>query len=479
MRFKLPLWRHQVDALLIAKDKPNHALFFEQGCGKTAVAINLMRYHCNRNQRLLRTLILCPLIVVKNWVRELQMHSMLPEDRIVPLQGPSKKRLMFFQSRCLAGPAISGKVVITNYEAMHMDQLLLAFHQWQPEMLILDESHKVKSMKAARTKKVIKLREHAKYCYLLSGTPMPNGLEDLFSQYLIMDKGKTFGDNFFAFRAKYFEDKNRGMPKLNYFPNWVVRPDMLRSANMKIKRTSTRVLKKECLDLPPLIRQRVDVELSPEQDKHYKNMKREFITYVNDKACIARMALTKALRLQQIISGFMTLEDLDHKLTITRFKKIPRLDALEEILVDLHRFHKIIVWAVFRENYAMIREVCEKNKIKYVEVHGDISDKKKIQNVYDFSNDKDVRVFIGHPGAGGIGINLVESDISIFYSRGFDLTFDLQAEARNHRGGSEIHKKVTRMDIVAPGTLDEKILEALANKQKISDKVLRSFAEEI
>ena len=89
-----------------------------------------------------------------------------------------------------------------------------------------------------------------------------------------------------------------------------------------------------------------------------------------------------------------------------------------------------------------------------------------------FRTDPEVGVMIANQGAGGVGVNLVEAGYSIYYSKGFKLEDDLQSEARNYRGGSEIHEKVTRIDLVATGTIDELVTEALENKMQISENIL-------
>ena len=91
------------------------------------------------------------------------------------------------------------------------------------------------------------------------------------------------------------------------------------------------------------------------------------------------------------------------------------------------------------------------------------------------NNDPSCRVLIGHTGSGGIGINLIAASYSIFYSRSFSLEYDIQAEARNYRGGSEKHTKVTRIDLVTPNTIDEEVVKALASKKKIGYQVLKKM----
>lgn len=419
-------------------------------------------------------MVFTPRIVVPNWKREFGVHSKIPDKEIVTLVGSGKRRAKTVEELGFhADGKRLGKIFITNYEGILMKDLFDLLMKWQPEILILDESHKCKNMSSTRTKKMIKLSDNAvEYCYLLSGTPITNDLMDVFAQFRIMDGGKQFGKNWVHFRRQFFYDANAGMPKHKYFPDWRVREDMLGRMNQRIANHSMRVKKEDCLDLPPLVRQTIEVELSKEQRKAYDAMKRDYIAWVEEGACVAQLAITKALRLQQILSGFIKVETDEGDEDVVSYNKTPRLDALRDLLVDLTPNHKVIVWAVFRENYAAIRSVCEEKGIKYVEVHGEVGDKQKDKNVEEFNNNDEVRVFIGNPSSGGIGINLVASDVAIFYSRNFSLEADLQAEARNHRGGSEIHKKITRIDIVAKDTMDQTIMEALAKKEKISETVL-------
>lgn len=471
IEYLIPAWQHQLQAIERAKDLPEFGLFFEMGTGKTMTAINIARHKFAQSGRLLRTLILCPPIVVENWRREWAMHSKILSDKIVPLTGSQKDRCKVFTKFCNLSGDRHEAIFITNYEALLMKGLYTLFHNWKPELIIFDELHKLKDMKSKRTKAAVKLADESLFRLGLTGTPVLNSPMDLFSQFRVLDKGGTFGKNFFVFRAKYFIDFNAGMPQGRYFPDWRPRPQSFEEMNSLVYRKAMRVKKDECMDLPPLVRKSVYVEMEPKQKKAYNEMKKAFITYIQDKAAVADIAITKALRLQQIVSGFVKLEDE----TITHFPDHPRREALRELLADLTPNHKVIVWAVFKENYKDIRGVCEDLGIKYVEVHGEVSDRDKLLGVDAFSTDDDVRVLFGHPGSGGIGINLVASDVSIFYSRNFSLEQDLQAEARNYRGGSERHTHITRIDLVTLGTIDEQILEKLSNKVAIGEKILKEL----
>ena len=477
--YLVPPWKHQLQAIERAVPRRDFGLFFEMGAGKTMTAINVLRHWYVEEKRVLRTLVLGPPIVLHNWKREFAMHSKVA-DKVVVLEGTGKKRALAVDTyRKLHGNK-AGAVFVTNYESLLMPDVFERLMAWEPEVIVFDESHKLKSMTAKRTKLGIKLADVAKRRLILTGTPILNTPMDIFAQYRVMDQGETFGKNFFVFRAQYFYDKNAGMPKDKHFPLWLTRPGALEELNKKIQPSSMVVKKADCLDLPPLVRQTVTVELSKEQEKLYAAMKKDFVAYVQDKACVAQLAITKALRLQQIVSGFVTLEGQDGEdRTNVGIKDNPRAAALKELLSDIAPHSKVIVWAVFRENYGAVRHICEELGLDHVEVHGDVSAKAKQDAVDRFNSDPSVRVFIGHPASGGIGINLVSASYCIFYSRNFSLENDLQAGARNYRGGSEMHEKVTRIDIVARGTIDELITEKLAQKMHVSDQILLDLARQL
>ncbi len=486
MKYLIAPWKHQLEAIERASRTRDFAFFMEMGTGKTCAAINSLRHKYYEASGVKRTLILCPPIVIENWKKEFELHSKVG-PKVILLYGTGKKRLKLLEEQVLKDDGIpfgpikvrEPVIVVTNFETLLMKEVYAALTDWKPEILVVDEVHKCKDMKSTRTKQTIKLADLADHRYILTGTPILNSPLDIFAQFRILDGGETFGRNYFAFRAQYFFDGNAAMPRDRYFPNWKIRPGALEEITEKISKKSMHVKKADCLDLPPLVKKEVNVELSPEQSKIYEDLKKDYVAYVGSEACVATLAITKALRLMQVVSGYVVLERGDG--TPKRNKKLdnPRAEALRELLELISPTAKVIVWAVFKENYETIRNCCDDLKISYTEVHGDVPSKTKFENVERFNTDESCRVLIGPPGSGGIGINLVSASYSIFYSRNFSLEQDLQAEARNYRGGSEIHEKVTRIDLIAAGTIDEIIAKRLAGKQEISDKVLRDLAKEI
>ena len=292
----------------------------------------------------------------------------------------------------------------------------------------------------------------------------------------MLDGGKTFGKNFLAFRAQYFEDENAAWNTMaNHFPKFIAKPGADKELNAEIYKKAIRVLKKDCLDLPPLIEKTVLVPLGKDQARLYEEMRDEFLTFIEDSkkagnslAVVANLAITKALRLQQIASGFVKTEQGEE----IAIKDNPRREVLKDYLEELTPSHKVIVWASFIQNYGQIAQVCEELGIKYTTIYGGMSVKAKQEAIDKFERESDVRVIIGNRAAGGIGVNLVQASYSIVYSRNFSLGDEEQSKSRNHRSGSEIHKRIVKIDLAAKGTIDEFVLEALLNKQKIATKIL-------
>lgn len=456
-------------------------------CGKSGALINILRLKYGRNERVMKTLILSPLVTLFNWKNEFKIHSYIkPEDVVVLSKGTGKakaKSLIRATENLVTNKLEANKVVIVNYEALLNETLFNTILEWGPEVLVLDESHMCKTHNSKRTKKVTQLADRCKHKYLMTGTPILNSVKDIYSQYRILDGGETFGKNYFVFQSRYLEDENAGWSsKPGYFPKLVPRVEAYEEMQDKIYTKAIRVLKSECLDLPPLIKKKRLIQMGKEQKKYYEEMKRDFVTFVKEQqkdgtksgAVIAQLAVTKALRLQQITAGFVATDDGE---TI-EIADNPRLKDTKQLLEELTPNHKVIVWCAFRKNYTQIGQVCKALGIEHCFITGEMNLNQKQEAMDAFNKDTTTRVCIANRRAGGIGINLVSASYSIVYSRNFNLADELQSEARNHRGGSEIHERIVKIDLCAEGTIDEYVLEALQKKQKLSDTII-DLAEEL
>lgn len=468
-------YMHQLDAVEFFQDKRDGNLFFEMGCGKTGTAILTYRNWCRKEGRQLRCLVVAPSVVLHNWKDEFGMFSKLPPEKIIPLtKGTGKQKAETMYKHVL--PVLDGMIVNVNYEALLNEELFKAIEVWNPEVIIFDEIHYVKNSTAKRSKLCTRLAESALYRLGLTGTPILKNSMDMYGLFRTVDLGKTFGTNLYVFQAKYLIDKNARNPHVN-FPAWIDNPKSYVELNEKIYAKSLRKLKSECLDLPDLIKLQRYVEWGPKQYKAYGELKRDFLTFVETRkasgepeSVTANLAVVKAIRMLQVASGFVSTDEGD----IHEFDDVPRLDAVEELLKEIviEGQEKCILWCSYKHNYKMLSRVCTKLGIKHCFITGEQTTNEKRESEVAFQKDPTVMVVIANRGAGGVGINLTAASHSIVYSRNFSLAEDLQSEARNHRGGSEVHEKIVKIDLAIKDSIDETVLNALLGKHQVSRDIL-------
>ncbi len=500
-----PLWEHQKKAIKDCLDKKEFGLFFETGTGKTRTLIEIYNQKCEQEGRPLRALVFAPPVVLSNWKSEFLKYygkQNLSKESIflVNKDGKYKKAKIQEATKYSLEHSHMCTLIVTNYETVQNDDCFLdLIANFKPEFLVLDESHRVKNFKSKRAKKIMQIADQ-KYClykFILTATPALQNALDLWMQFRILDGGFTFGKNFWSFRGRYFQDINsRWAGKPNYFPKWLPIEGMQKELADRISTKSAVAIKSECLDLPPLVRMRAEVELSAEQKRVYHDLAKEFVADVKDllnkeksQLLVTELAIEKALRMQQVLTGFIPLpkqtileessdiKEAAHRLQrreVIYFPKNPRAQALESLLEDIciEQNQKCIVWACFAPNYKTIADVCDGLGLSYAELHGGKTGEAREMDIVRFRKDDKCKVLIANQQAGGVGINLIEASYAIYYSRNFSLEADLQSEARNYRGGSEIHQKITRIDLVAPNTLDDIVLDALANKKMVGEFLL-------
>jgi len=472
------MWDHQKQA--VTRALTDHAtmksgyfgLLHEQGCGKTYTEITILRNLFTWHKKALKTIIFCPQIVIDNWSKEIDRFSKCGQF-VQKLQGKGTDRIRILKES-------KKSIFITNYESLDMDGLFWVaagkdgkdrkYIDHGFEMLILDESHRAKSHTAKRTKILIRMADRTPYRYIMSGTPILNNPMDVWAQFRILDQGKLFGDNFFAFRNTYFTDKQAGWTGDKRFSKWVVQDGAMEVIQKKVASCTSRVTKEECLDLPPLVMTRVSSSMSTKQEKCYEEMRDKLITYLGDKACVATLALTKMLRLLQIASGYVKTDEGEE----ISFPDNPKLKDLKDILEDIGD-QKVIIWAAFKQNYADIAKVCASLDLKHTFLTGNETAKQKEKAVLDFTKG-DAQVMISSPGAGGTGVNLTAASMMVYFSRSHNLGDRLQSLARNHRGGSEIHDKITCIDMISVcksgPSIEQSVLDALDSKEEIAGQIL-------
>lgn len=474
------LWKHQEVAISRAALQRDLALFHDPGTGKTRTTIEILRGRFNQARRIERTLILGPLIVAEQWKRQFLQYSKTPAEKILVLTGPGAKRLKQLAEAQRKHP--TGFIVITNYDALAaIKGFAEALEAWAPEILICDESHRMKDPTTVRFGKLRPIADQASHRYMLTGSPILNSPMDIFGQLRLLNKGESFMGydpkkgkrlpmTFFQFRNHYFYDANAAMPAHIRFPNWKVRPGSMEDFKKILEAAAVQAKKEECLDLPPLVETVIPIELGKQQRVAYEAMRDEYVAHVKDQTITASLAITQSLRMQQILNGFVQASP-DHEPQY--FDEVPRMDALKEKVADLvAQGQKVIVWTHFVPTYKWIEKELNKLKIECLFLTGKESAKVKNENVLQFAAEGGPPVVVCNPQAVGLGVELTAAKSAIYFARTYSRDHQIQTAARNYRGGSEIHDCVTHYDLRAEGTVDDVIANALAGKANIAETLL-------
>lgn len=462
MQFLLPLWNHQKEALQKASKQSGFAFFMDAGTGKTATTINWLRLIYKKHSAIIPTLILAPPVVCENWRREFSLHAgSAVTNSVKVLTGELKNRARDLLLN-------NKQIFITNHESLDSKVFVDAVISRGIRVFVVDESQKLKNPSGKRAKAAHKIADRAQFKLILSGTPVLNSELDLWSQLRILGNG-IVPENYFTFRARYFYDANIGMPKAVHFPNWKIKPGAQAELAAILDRYSYQIKKRDCLDLPPLVKQTIRVPLTSEQQRHYEELDRDLITTIGHERTVTPNVITKLLRLQQLCSGVLPSTSSDETFVIPSGKYAALRDVLEPIIKE----HKVIIWTSWTDTYLPIANVVESLGVNFVTLTGQTKESERQQNIDRFNNDESTRVIISNPAAGGTGINLISASYRIYFSKTHNLEHYLQSQARNERGGSEVHEKLTQIDLVTESTIEEDIDTSLWKKEKIGEMLTR------
>ena len=450
---------------------------FEMGCGKTATAIATMGAMYNKGA-IKRVLIAAPTSVCNVWPHELQSFASF-RFRAALLVGDKKKRIDALR-QLEVWPFEALKVAVINYESTFRDGIADELINYDADLIICDESQRIKNHAASQSKMMHKLGDKARYKLILSGTPVQGKPTDLFSQYRFMD-ASVFGTNFYTFRARYCIMGGYEKHQIVGFRDM---DNLIRQAHS----VAYRVTKEECLDLPGKIFEERIVSFTPAERKLYDNIRRaSFAELESGDTVTATTVLTKLLRLQQITGGFIQPDD-DAKIQIANTAK---LEALEEIIDDyvVETGKKLVVFARFRAEIEAIEQLLDKKKVKYGCIYGDVPietkrDKEgKIRQlgrdliVEDFQKNPDTKVFIAQLQTAGLGITLHAANVAVFYSVDFNYANYAQACDRIHRIGMDATQPATYIHLIVENSIDSSVMKALDEKKDIATTVVDNWRD--
>jgi SNF2 family DNA or RNA helicase len=456
MPIKSTPFKHQILGYNIGLKLPSSAILMEQGCGKSLTAIAIMgRRFCNSQVK--RVLIVAPASVVPTWAAEgfgeLAIHADFPYDCLA-LQGPVVKRTAALTSWNAL------QIAFINYESVWRMEEALTW--WKPDMIICDESQRIKTSSTRQSKSLHKLGKLAKYRLILTGTPVTQGPLDFFSQYKFLDPS-VFGSSHVAFRSRY---AILGGPNRQIVVGYKNLPDLVE----RVHKIAFRVTKAEALDLPEWTDQLRFCTLEPFARQFYISLARDSVAELESgEKVTAANILVKLLKLQEATGGFIKEDGIK---CVSKAK----LNLLAEIMDDLiSAGKKVVIFARFRAEIAAIMELLEKQNTEYTAIYGDIPLNDRGARVNMFQQDPRCKVFLAQIQTAGLGITLTAADTAIFYSLDFSFANYDQCKARIHRIGQK--NACTYIHLLAEETIDTKVIKVLQGKKSMADAVVDNWKD--
>ncbi len=465
--FKNKPYTHQAAYLERFWDERVAALFAEMGTGKSYMLINNIAMLYDKG-KINAALIVAPKGVYRNWVNiELPKHMPDHVEHRVALWAATPRKAEQQALDRLFEVSEDLKVLVMNIEAFSTQKgtsFATRFLLSHDALMAIDESTTIKSHTSARSKNTEKVGIGARYRRIMTGSPVTKSPMDLYQQCAFLSDDCLETHSFYAFQARYAVVIERQLASHSF--KQVVGYRHLDELKGKLDKFAFRVKKEECLDLPDKVYMRREVELTDEQVKAYNQMKALALANIEGGLVSTVNALTQLMRLHQITCGHVKLDDG----TVVNLPN-KRIDELLAALEETDG--KVIIWATYRHDIEDIKFHLQTayGMSSVAAYYGETSSDERERIVNDFQDpNSELRFFVGNPSTGGYGLTLTAANTVIYYSNSFDLEKRLQSEDRAHRIGQT--KNVTYVDLIAPNTVDEKIVKALRDKIDIATQVL-------
>ena len=457
-------WLHQLVCFYIGLCEPRFLFLLDMGLGKSKILLDLI-WHALRDGSLDKALVLVPRLVnIDSWMDDVVRHSAL-EPWHVMVEDIEEKWYR------LAYP--HGDLTIIDYQGLSLavcdkkkgklvrNEKKMAHLQRTYNFINLDESHKLKNHNNLWFSLARQLTKHADRVYATTGTLFGKEVEDLWSQFFLVDRGETFGENLGLFRASFF------VPKAHSFGDeYVFQSHMSGKLNRMIQNRSLRYDDDEVDELPKLTFVPVNLDMTPEQREHYL---RAVQGLVDAKGGDASAIDAPWLRMRQICSGYLKWRDAtgDH---LIRFKGNPKLAALERYLDEMGD-SKMVVCYDYTDTGRMIHERLIELKIKHEWFYGGTKDKPGSRQ--RFLTDPSCMVFLMNSEAGGTGndgLQKVARYMYFFESPTPPITRK-QTEKRIHRPGQQRRSFI--YDPVLRGSVERGILNSLQEGRDLYDSIVK------
>ena len=448
---KVSLYPYQRKGALFAAKAGRSLIADDMGLGKTIEAIAAVEILA-RTVGLERILIVSPTSLKHQWKQEIEKFC---NHSVKVIEGSIAKRAELYASDSF--------YKVTNYDVIHRDLELV--HNWSPEMVILDESQRIKNWKTRRARSVKKL--DSRYAIVLTGTPLENRLEELHSIVEFVDRFHM--GPLFRFLAEHQHVDDNG--KVIGYHNLSKIAKSLEP--ILVRRTKKEVLK----ELPERLEKNYFVPMTDEQMKHHEENRETVARIVAKWRRLGFLSETDQrilmIALQNMRMSCNSTYLLDKK-TDHGVKADELISVLEEIFEQ--RDTKVVVFSQWLGTHELLQSRLESSMRSYVLFHGRVAPKKRNDLVKQFKDDPDCRVFLS-TDAGGVGLNLQNASAVINMDLPWNPAVLEQRIGRIHRLGQ--HRPVRVVNFIAQGTIEHGMLSLLSFKQSLFSGVLDKGKDEV
>jgi len=440
---------HQRDA--VAKVLPSRvgALFMDMGTGKTRTSIELANLRAGKIDKVVW---FAPVSLKLSVAEEIRKHTDC-QDICVFNDKTNQRNLPDVRWYVVGIESMSS----SNRVVSTVNSLIT-----EDTMVILDESSYIKGHNSKRTERLTFICSRAKYRLILTGTPLSQGVVDLFAQMRFLSPKILGYNSFYSFAANHLEYSDK-------FPGKIVRAHNTEWLAAKINPYTYQVRKQDCIDLPPKWYSTRWCYLTMQQSYAYQNIKYEFLDSIDPDDWTSYTLFKLFSSLQQVVSGYYRERTGKDAWKMHEYDN-NRPDLLAEIISEIPTDEQAIIWAKYMYDIEQIERVLGDNP--YVLYTGRQNERQKEAAKQAFKAGG-ARFFIATPSSGGHGLTLNEASSVIFYDNSFKYAERIQAEDRCHRIGQD--KTVHYIDIVCGDTIDERIMDAISSKED----TLHSFQREI
>lgn len=431
-------------------------LFLDMGLGKTVTTLTAIRELKFNRFQVRKVLVIAPKKVAEGtWTKEAAKWDHTKILRVSPVLGSQAKRV-----RALNTPA---DIYIINRENVVW---LVDYYRnaWPFDMVVVDESSSFKSHSAKRFKALASIGSHIDRMVELTGTPSPNGLEDLWSQVFLLDGGERLGRRFTHFRERYFQPNKRGADGMVY--SYEAKPGTEQTILEQISDICISMKAEDYLQLPDITYHEIPVTLDPKANKAYKELERTLVLSLpeNEGDISVTSAAALSNKLLQLANGALYDEERGvHEIHTCK------IEAFLELIESLQGKPALVFYNYQHDRTRILKALSE--------THLRVRELKTPQDEDDW-NARKIDVLLTHPASSAYGLNLQQGGNHVIW---FGLTWNYelytQANKRLHRQGQT--EKVIIHHLVCEGTRDEDVMQALQRKDDVQSWVMESLKARI